>query len=304
MEKQRDIKRILILGHSGFIGNHLMDFSVNNYPGIELIGKSIPEIDLTNLEDTEQISAFLDMNTAVIMCAVIKRQFGDNLDSFNNNLRMVMNLCRLIERNPVKRVVFFSSAAVYGEDIHNTNITEDTFICPTSYYGIAKYTSEVLLKKTFDKLKDSSLFILRPPLIYGPNDLGATYGPAGFIKAALNREKITLWGDGTELREFIFIEDIVKIVANLVFSSFEGVVNISSGKSSSFRDILDIVSDLSGIEPEIFSRPRTKDKVDNQFCNNKFVDLFGAFEFTALKEGIKKTIDFEKEKCSAEIIER
>ena len=300
MKEQKDIKRILILGHSGFIGSHLMDSFKRNYPKIELVGKSIPKVDLTNLAEVGKLSGFFDANTVVIMCAAIKRQFEDSLNSFNKNIKMVMNICRLIEENPIKRLIFFSSAAVYGEDIHNTNITESSPIYPTSYYGVAKYASERLLKISFTKLKKSSLFILRPPLIYGPNDLGSTYGPAGFIKAALNREKITLWGDGSELREFILVEDIVRVVDLLVFSSNPGIVNVSSGKSSSFKDIVDIIFDLSNTKGEINFRPRTKNKVDNQFFNGKFVELFDKFEFTSLCQGIKKTIDFEKAKCALE----
>ncbi|UCD15397.1 MAG: NAD(P)-dependent oxidoreductase, partial [Candidatus Omnitrophota bacterium] len=193
-----NIKRILILGHSGFIGSHLMRNFCDKEPQIELIGKSIPEIDLTKLEDVKSLSPFFDMETVVIMCAAIKRQFGDNLDTFSQNLAMVTNLCRILEQRLAKRFIFFSSAAVYGEDISNTNITEDTPVCPTSFYGMAKYICERLLIKNFNQSSKGSLFILRPPLIYGPGDMGSTYGPAGFIKAALNNEKITLWGDGLE----------------------------------------------------------------------------------------------------------
>jgi len=288
------IKRVLILGHTGFIGKHLVKFFKKTQPEVELIGKSIPEVDLTNIEDAKKLSNSLDGDTTVIMCAAIKRQFGDNLDNFSKNVKMVENLSRVLEERPVKRLIFFSSAAVYGEDIHNINITENTSICPTSYYGIAKYTCERLLIKSFNNIQGGSLFIVRPPLIYGSGDPGSTYGPAGFVKAALRKEKITLWGDGSELREFIFVEDIAKIIHQLTFSEQEGIVNISSGKSTSFKDILGIISNFVNEQLTVDSRQRTKDKVDNVFCNNQFMNLLGNFQFTNLRDGIKKTIDVEK----------
>ncbi len=288
------IKRVLILGHTGFIGEHLAKFFKKTQPAIELIGKSIPEVDLTNIEDIKKLSSFLDDGTIVIMCAAIKRQFGDSLDNFNKNVKMVVNLSRVLEKRPVKRLIFFSSAAVYGEDIHNINITESTSIRPTSYYGIAKYTCERLLVKSFSNIQTGSLFIVRPPLIYGSNDPGSTYGPAGFIKAALRKEKITLWGDGSELREFICVDDIARIIHQLTFSEQEGIVNISSGKSVSFKDILGIISNVINEQLIVDSCQRTKDKVDNMFCNNQFMNLFGDFQFTSLRDGIKKMIDVEK----------
>lgn len=288
--KSGNIKRILILGHSGFIGSHLVRYFRSIAPQIEVIGRSVPEVDLTKEKDVNGLSSFFDIKTTVIMCAAIKRQFGDNLDSFWKNLSMSINLCRLLEKYPVRRFIFFSSTAVYGEDIHNTNITEQTLVTPTSHYGMAKYSCERLFSKVISQQNKSSLVILRPPLIYGPGDEGDTYGPVKFIKVALNQGQITLWGDGEELREFIFVEDIVKVVHYLTFHDYDGVINVASGKSHTFKDIVDIVSHFMPEKLRVTSRPRTKNKADNAFCNTRFTDLLKDFSFTALREGIKKTI--------------
>jgi len=64
-----------------------------------------------------------DDGTAVIMCAAIKRQLGDDLDTFSRNVAMAVNLCRVLEKRPVARFMFFSSAAVYGEEITSLQIT-------------------------------------------------------------------------------------------------------------------------------------------------------------------------------------
>ena len=294
MIENSDIKRILILGHTGFIGSRLERHFYSLSPQLQIVGRSLPAIDLTKEKDTDSLSEFCGLDTAVIMCAAIKRQFGDSVDTFMQNLKMAMNLCRLLEKCPVRRLIFFSSTAVYGEDINNTDIMEETLVFPTSYYGIAKYTCERLFCKTIKQQKQSSLFILRPPLIYGPGDLGATYGPAGFIKAALNKETIVLWGDGLEQREFIFVEDIAKIVYRLAFCKDKGVVNVASGKSHTFKDVTEIISRVIANEIKVSSRLRTKDKADNKFCNKRFAGLFKDFVFTHLQEGIRETIAAQK----------
>ena len=286
------IRRILILGHTGFIGGHLSEHLRRELPHVEIIGRSPASLDLTREEDVRSIADFFDANTAVVMLAAAKRQFGDNLDVYSRNMQMVINLCRLLQGRPVARLLYFSSAAVYGEDVHNTTITEATCVCPTSYYGAAKFAAECLLRKVFAAQPQSSLLVLRPPLIYGPGDRGETYGPSGFVRAAIRGAKITLWGDGAELREFIFIEDLVRIVGQLIYHDTSGVVNVASGVSHTFREALDMVLSLALHQQiEVDSRPRTKASVDNAFCNARLIELLPQFLFTDLGSGIRRTYE-------------
>ena len=75
----------------------------------------------------------------------------------------------------------------------------------------------------------TSLLILRPALVYGKEDLSYSYGPTGFIYKAINFEELVLWGDGSELREFIYVEDVAKIVDQLIqkFDSSSGFIFLS-----------------------------------------------------------------------------
>ena len=82
------------------------------------------------------------------MCSGIKKQYGDSLEIFEQNLKMVMNVCKHLLSNNVLRFVFVSSAEVYGEDLNDLSITEETQVAPTSYYGMAKYASELIIKKS------------------------------------------------------------------------------------------------------------------------------------------------------------
>jgi len=285
-----EIKRIVILGHNGFIGTHLYQALKASYPDVEVVGKSFPEVDLTRRESAATLLNLFDLNTAVIMCAAIKRQVGDNLDVFAQNQAITLNLCHLLENHPVQRFIYFSSSAVYGEDVHNTNITEETLVCPTSYYGMNKYISERLYSKVIGSREQSSLVMLRPPTIYGPGDMGNAYGPVGFLNSALEGKEITLWGDGTELREFLFIKDIVEVVSCLTFRDQEGVINVTCGQSHNFKDILNIIEKFVSRELDLTSRPRSKDKVDNAFCNKRFKEWLPDFQFTSLEEGVKQTL--------------
>lgn len=284
------LRRILILGHSGFIGSHLEAYYRRNFPGLEVLGKSWPDLDLTDEGDAESLAGSLGPETALVVLAGVKRQLGDNLDTFSGNVKMATNLCRVLQRHPVKRVVFFSSAAVYGEENHNTQISEETTIAPTSFYGAAKYTAECLLTNVVRSQEKSSLLILRPPLIYGPGDPSGGYGPSGFIKASLKDETITIWGDGNERREFMFVDDVARIVGELTARECDGALNLASGQSYTYMQIVEILAKILGKEIRTTQRPRSKPRVDHGFSNDRILKLLPGFSFTALQKGIEKTV--------------
>ncbi|MBR9691151.1 NAD(P)-dependent oxidoreductase [Candidatus Woesearchaeota archaeon] len=285
------IKRVVILGHSGFIGKNIVDYLKKNFPDIEIVGKSFPEFDLTRKEDSDTLREFFNIETAVIMLSGIKPNIGNDTESFEKNVQMALNVCKALKQNPVRKFIFFSSAAVYGEDVHNTSINEKSLIDTQSYYGMAKYVSERLLWKTFSEIEGSTFVVFRPPVIYGPGEMAATYTPSGFLKTLTDNKEITLWGDGDELREFIYIDDLVKLVQVFTFNDYEGVLNISSGKSFTFKEVLDIISEFVDFDFKIKTRERSKDKVDNAFDNSLLKSLCPDFKFTSLKDGLKTTYE-------------
>ena len=149
-----------------------------------------------------------------------------------------------------------------------------------TFYGIAKYTSERLMWKAISEFPQSSLAILRPTLVYGSGDETKGYGPAGFLDKLINDEEIVLWDDATELREFIYVKDIARIVYESVDSNFNGVLNPVSGQSYSFHTVLDLLATMMRKEPKIVYHERTKHKIDNVFSGELFRKTFSDFRFT------------------------
>ena len=82
LAENRELQRILILGHTGFIGKHLVRYFRGHSPELELVSRSLPSLDLTKEEEATTLADLMDLNTAVVMCAAIKKQWGDSLEAF------------------------------------------------------------------------------------------------------------------------------------------------------------------------------------------------------------------------------
>ena len=281
------LSSILILGHSGYIGSRVAAALAAN--GVPVVGRSIPTLDLTREDSVNALTDLLEPNGAVVVCAAIKKQLGDTPDIFAKNQAMTLNVGKALAAKPVKRVVYVSSGSVYGEDVPHPIISEATTPQPTSYYGIGKFASERLILKMAGQQAGTSIVIVRPALVYGPHEPGYYYGPSGFLRSAQAEQSITLWGDGEERREFIYIDDLVELTCRLTLGAQTGVVNIASGKSYTFAQALASIEALIGRRPAVNLRPRSKDKVDHQFDNTRLREWFPDFCFTDLDTGLALT---------------
>ena len=289
-----DIRRVVVLGHTGFIGLHVVEQFRQLSPGLQVAGLSYPELDLTRLDAARGVlTSHMDTSTVLIVLSGIKRQLGDTPEIFHKNLSMIVNLGQLLEERPVARVVFMSSGAVYGEEIDDRAISEDTPVHPVSYYGIAKYASEGLLERVC-RAKGISLVSVRPPLVYGPGDASSCYGPVVFVRTALAGKPITLWGEGDELREFLYVGDLARIIHGLALQQADGVVNAVTGLSRTFRDIMSALETSLGKPLRVESKPRSKRKVDNAYDNARLKQLLPGFSFTSLEDGVKMTLEAER----------
>lgn len=286
---------ISLIGHTGFFGKEIYNFLKNkkNIKSISVI--SSKNIDLSDKKNISRLSKIYKKNSIIIFCAGIKKQYGDNLEIFNKNQSIVLNFAQSLNSN-VKKIIYFSSASVYGEDIDTKEkINEKTELQLKSYYGISKFVSEKILeKKSLEHEID--LVIFRIPLVYGIGDTTIGYGPSDFVHKFLNKKEINLWGNGEELREFIYIEDIVKITNIFLTKNIHGVFNIVSGKSYSYRDVIRILEKKLNIKCRINRNKRTKKKVNHSYDNLKLKNNLEKYKFLNLEEGLSKFLKSYEQK--------
>ncbi len=286
---------ISLFGHTGFFGREIYRYLKTKKKITSLSTFSSKEFDLSKKIDIKSLSKKYKKNCTIIFCSGIKKQYGDNLNIFDLNQRIITNFAKSLNTN-VKRIIYFSSASVYGEDkFHKNRINENTELYLKSYYGLSKFISERILEKTTKEL-GIKLIIFRIPLVYGVGDSTKGYGPSDFINNFIENKPISLWGKGDELREFIYILDIVRLTYKFLNNKTEGIFNIVSGKSYTFFAIIRILNKIFLKKYKINYKKRTKQKVDHKFDNKKISKFSNRYKFHTLEEGIFKFLKSYEEK--------
>jgi len=278
--------KTIILGHSGFIGKSISKIFKEKKEDIIEISSS--EINLLLDESSDSLKNIFSENISVIMCMGIKKQYGDDLDNWIKNEIILKNFIKALIKKQPGHVIYFSSASIYGEDIQfESLISELTPVNLRSLYGISKFNSENILRKICDDY-NIPLMCLRPPLVYGYNDLSLGYGPSLFTYNSIKKEIIKIWGDGYERREFIYVDDLAYLCENILKKKLTGVLNTVSGKSYSYIEIINELEKILGYKVAINNKKRTKEKVNHNFLNKLHLDMLPNFKYTNLDDGLKK----------------
>lgn len=275
---------ITVFGSTGFIGRHLVE-QLRTDHRCEIVAVSQRDVDLTAPNGGEQCAPFVSAGATAIVCSGVKRQFGDTLPLFEQNMQMAAALCEMVMRQRPRRVIYLSSAAVYGEENENLEITEQTSVDPRSLYGLAKFTTERLLERAA-RDAGTELVNIRPALVYGYGDSSKGYGPAGFCESILRGEPVTLWGDGSELREFLYVKDLARAISALVVRPFTGVLNPASGVSRTYRECATLLLAAAGRMDQVQERARSRPKIDNRYRPQLVSAVLPEFRFTPLESGL------------------
>lgn len=276
-----------MLGDRGFLGRAIVGYC-EKVLAVSVLGGSSLGIDLLEPEAPETLARVLDAGTLVVL-AVRPRDRADTLGTFEQSLCMIANVARALNAAPVQKCVFISTAAVYGTHADDLAITEETAVDPATLYGTAKYASERLLRKAAEAA-GFPLLILRPCRVYGPGDTDPGYGPTAFVTSALRERVVTLYGDGRELRDFLFVEDAARLIWQLAAGEHAGVYNLASGEQHTFREITDILHDILPCDFDVASRPRTLPVVHQAFDIAKLSGALAGVAFTPLSEGLRHTV--------------
>ncbi|MDD1013729.1 NAD-dependent epimerase/dehydratase family protein [Pseudomonas rubra] len=302
---------ILITGGAGFIGSHLSDallekgYSVRILDDLSTGKRSNLQMDNPRLQllegdvaDAELVKAAAAGCQAVVHLAAVasvQASVDDPVKTHQSNFIGTLNVCEAMRLNGIKRVLFASSAAVYGNNGEGQSIIEDTPKAPLTPYAVDKLASEQYLD-FYRRQHGLEPVVFRFFNIFGPRqDPSSPYSGviSIFCERALNGTPITLFGDGEQTRDFLYVGDLVSVMVQALEMAEveEGAVNIGLNQATSLNQLLDALKSVIGDLPAISHGPARSGDIRHSRANNqRLLSRFAFPEATPLADGLARLL--------------
>jgi GDP-L-fucose synthase len=319
MFKQLKDKRILVTGGSGFVGTNLikrlLEVGCKNIRATyhdkqpNIFNKNVTYIksDLTITEDCDLVTKDIDY---VIMCAANSHgaayMEANPLCLVTPNVVMNTLMLNASYENKIEKFIFISSSTVYpvvDYPIDEEGVIEGSFFEKYYQVGWMKRFGEVLCYMYSCKIKEPMItVIIRPSNIYGPYEdfeLETSHViPALIKKIVERRECIEIWGDGNDIRDFIYIDDFINGLLLITEKVNEfNIFNLGTGKTSSLKEVLKHILKIENYEnvPLVFNKDKPT-MISKRLINvDKIKNMLGFASKVDIEEGLRKIIKWYKE---------
>ncbi len=301
--------RIAIIGAAGFIGTTLA-LALKNNNQLILVDEDIRYFQYNPLIKNKNVfvrtmkfdhtAMFDDVLAGVELVFHLVSTNNPTTSNLNigaeiqDNVTVTVNILEACKRQHVNKVVFLSSGGtIYGES--DCPIAEDAATNPITTYGIQKLAIEKIIY-LYSHLYGIDYRIIRLSNPYGPyqrpnGKLGAI---TTFTYKALKGEPIIIYGDGSNIRDYIFIDDAVNAIINIsTKEAGHKIYNVGSGKGRSLVEVLECIRVQLKKEIDIvYTDKRNVDVKENYLDSTRYIKDFGEVETVSLEEGIKRTAIF------------
>lgn len=297
--------KIGVIGGSGFIGSHVVDKLLEH--GHEVI---IFDIMKPHRDDVRQI--FIDITDLSKTCVALTGDYeaiyvlaamSDVNDVYKNpveagevNVMAVANVLEAARRSGIPRVILASTVWVY-EMAEMEKVDEDTPLIPsrTQHVYTASKVGAELYCHAYQKLYEQNYTILRYGIPYGPRARGGTV-IALFVRKALNGEPLTIFGDGSQYRNFIYVEDLAEgNVAALKEVARNQTYNLEGIRPVTVREVAETVKELVGNMKVEYQETRPGDYEGRIVSSDKAKRELGWQPKVDFEEGLRRYIEWYKD---------
>jgi UDP-glucose 4,6-dehydratase len=317
------MNNVLITGGYGFIGSNFLSYMVNNYPSINFYNydklsycsstKNIEEIKNKanfksiqhKLQDKDLLLEFLhfyNIDTVIHFAAQthVEYSFNNSLSYTYDNIygtHILLECCRLYGK--INKFIHMSTDEVYGESLLNDDVKKDenSILCPTNPYAATKAAAEMICNSYYRSFS-FPLIIIRSNNIYGKNQYIDKVIPK-FITQILNNEKCTIQGDGSNIRSFLYIGDLIKCIELILIKGSIGeIYNIGLGEEISIielsKKIIKYIKNIDNCDEYILYIPDRKFNDKRYYISDEKIKTLGWEKKITLDVGLKATIEWYK----------
>jgi len=304
------MSKILVTGGAGFIGSNLVDRLIARgnqvvviddlSSGLESYINSQAKFYKMDISDSEIATVFANEKPDFVyhLAAQIEvpKSMADPMRDARINLLGGFNILENCRLNGVKKIIFTSTGgAIYGE-AEEMPTTENFPTYPLSFYGIHKLAFEKYLN-CYYKVYNLDYTVLRFSNVYGPRQFKG--GEAGVIAIfsdnAVAGKSSFQYGDGTQTRDFVYVDDVISGLIAALEKKYPGEINISFGRESSLLQVREAISIALGKEVVVEEKPaKLGEQKRSCLSNKKAKEVLNWEPLINLEEGIKRTIDWVK----------
>lgn len=300
--------KVLVTGGAGFIGSHIVDYLIKNKHEAVVVdnlstGKEeninaasvFYRVDITDYKSLEKVFIIEKPDYIMHLAAQISIQNSIINPAFDADTNIIgtINLLLCCVKFETKKIIYASTAAVYGNPIY-LGVNEEHPVQPLSFYGISKQTSEYYIK-VFAEFYNVKYTILRYSNAYGirqdPKGEGGVVSI--FVDKLLNKEQPVIFGDGLQTRDFVYVEDIALANLAAIHSGDGETVNISINQPTSLIELLKMMNEICGtnVKP-ICTEAKRGDIKTSYLDNGKARQILSWEPIFSLQEGLRLTMEF------------
>tara|TARA_B100001057_G_scaffold427538_1_gene452340 strand:- start:2622 stop:3566 length:945 start_codon:yes stop_codon:yes gene_type:complete len=298
--------KIYIAGHKGMVGSALWRaLEKNGYNN--LIGKSIKDLDLRNQKDV--ISFYKNEKPEIVVDAAAKVGgiLANNNYPYNflmENLQIQNNLIDGALKCGIDKFIFLGSSCIYPkfapQPLKEEYLLTDSLEPTNEWYAIAKITGVKACQAIRNQFEKNYISLM-PTNLYGYFDnfnlQNSHVLPAmirKFHEAKINNHSdVILWGSGSPLREFLFVDDMAEAVIYAIENNLpEHLYNVGTGKDISIKELAEIIKKITAHKGKIIWDKSKPDGTPKKLMDSSKMNKLGWKYTTELNEGIKKTYDW------------